>query len=59
MKNKKYLVGEGTVVWYSSETSKEFKCKTIPTDIDEARRGYGCIKNADKTQADEGREINQ
>lgn len=59
MKNKKYLVGEGTVIWYSSETSKEFKCKTIPTDIDEAHRGYGCIKNADKTQADEGRKINQ
>lgn len=45
MKNKKYLVGEGTAIWYNPETGKEFKCKTIPTDIDEDRRGYGCIEN--------------
>lgn len=53
MKNKKYLVGEGKVIWYSPETGKEFKCKTMPTDIDEARRGYGYVKNVDKTQSNE------
>lgn len=49
MKNKKYLVGEGTAIWYSPETSKEFKCKTIPTDIDEVRRGCGYVENTSKT----------
>ena len=50
MKNKKYLVGEGTVIWYSPETGKEFKCKTIPTDIDDERRGYGCTENASEVK---------
>ena len=50
MKNKKYLVGEGAVIWYSPETGKEFKCKTIPTDIDEERRGYGCTENASEVK---------
>lgn len=45
MKNKKYLVGEGTIFRYSPETGREFKGKTIPTDIDEVRRGYGCTEN--------------
>lgn len=52
MKNKKYLIDEWAIR-YSPETGKESKYKTIPTDIDEERRGYGCIKNADKTQANE------
>ena len=51
MKNKKHLVGEGTVIWYSQETGKEFKYKTIPTDIDEERRGYGCAENASQVKA--------
>ena len=50
MMNKKYLIGEGTVIWYSPETGKELKCKTIPTDIDEERRGYGCIENASEVK---------
>ena len=50
MKNKKYLVGEGTVIWYSQETGKEFKCKTIPTGIDEDRRGYGCTKSSSEVK---------
>ena len=50
MKNKKYLVGEGAVIWYSPETGKEFKGKTIPTDIDEARRGYGCTESTNEVK---------
>ena len=49
MKNKKYLIDE----WasrHSPETGKEFKCKTIPTDIDEERRGYGCTENASEVK---------
>lgn len=56
MKNKKYFVGEGTVVWYSPETDKEFKCKTIPTDINEARRSYGYVENANKSKTDKKKE---
>lgn len=51
MKNKKYLVSEETVIWYSPETGREFKCKTIPTGIDEVRRGYGCSENANEVKA--------
>ena len=50
MKNKKYLVGEGTVIWYSTETGNEFKCKTIPVDIDEARMGYGCTESTNEVK---------
>ena len=50
MKNKKYLVGDGTIIWYSPETGKESKYKTIPTDIDEERRGYGCTENASEVK---------
>lgn len=50
MKNKKYLVGEGAAILYSPETGKEFKCKTIPTDIDEERLGYGCTENASEAK---------
>ena len=49
MKNKKYLVDE-LAIRYSPETGKELKCKTIPTDIDEERRGYGCIENASEVK---------
>lgn len=56
MKNKKYLVGEGTVVWYSLETGKEFECKTMPTDINEARRGYGCVENANEVKTNKKEE---
>ena len=58
MKNKKYLIDEWAIR-YSPETGKESKYKTIPTDIDEERRGYGCAENADKTQANERRKTNQ
>lgn len=51
MKDKKYLVGEGVAIWYNQETGKEFKCKTIPTDIDEEHRGYGCAENASQVKA--------
>lgn len=59
MKNKKYLVSEGTVVWYSPETGREFKCKTIPTDIDEVRRGYGCTENTNMSKTDKKKEKQQ
>ena len=49
MKNKKYLIDEWAIR-YSPETGKEFKCKTIPTDIDEERRGYGCTENASEVK---------
>ena len=50
MKDKKYLVGEGAAIWYNPETGKEFKCKTIPTDIDEERRGYEYTENASEVK---------
>ena len=50
MKNQKYLVGEGAVIWYGPETGTEFKCKTIPTDIDAERRGYGYTENASEVK---------
>jgi len=56
MKSKKYLVGEGTVIRYSSETGKECKCKTMPTDIDEARRGYGYTENANQVKTNKKEE---
>ena len=49
MKNKKYLVDE-LAIRYSQETGKESKYKTIPTDIDEERRGYGCAENASQVK---------
>ena len=49
MKNKKYLVDE-LAIRYSPETGKESKYKTIPTDIDEERRGYGCTENASEVK---------
>lgn len=59
MKNKKYLVGEGAVIWYSPETGMEFKCKTIPTDIDEVRRGYKCAENTNRFKTDKKKEKQQ
>lgn len=56
MKNKKYLVGEGTVIWYSPETGREFKCKTIPTDIDDVRRSYGYDGNANEIKTEKAKE---
>lgn len=44
MKNKKYLIDEWAIR-YSLETGKASKYKTIPTDIDEERRGFGCTEN--------------
>ena len=54
MKNKKYLVDE-LAIRYSPETGKESKYKTIPTDIDEERRGYGYAENVSeiKTKKEE------
>ena len=54
MKNKKYLIDEWAIR-YSPETGKELKCKTIPTDIDEERRGYGYAENVSeiKTKKEE------
>ena len=49
MKNKKYLVDE-LAIRHSQETGKESKYKTIPTDIDEERRGYGCTENASEVK---------
>lgn len=49
MKNKKYLVDE-LAIRYSPETGKESKYKTIPTDIDEERRGYGCTENVSEVK---------
>ena len=49
MNNKKYLIDEWAIR-YSPETGKESKYKTIPTDIDEERRGYGCTENASKAK---------
>ena len=49
MKNKKYLIDEWAIR-YSPETGKESKYKTIPTDIDEERRGYGCTDNASEVK---------
>ena len=49
MKNKKYLIDE-LAIRYSPKTGKEAKYKTIPTDIDEERRGYGYTKNSSKVK---------
>ena len=49
MKSKKYLVDEWAIR-HSQETSKEFKYKTIPTDIDEERRGYGYTENTSEVK---------
>ena len=49
MKNKKYLIDE-LAIRYSPTTGKESKYKTIPTDIDEERRGYGCAENASEVK---------
>ena len=49
MKNKKYLIDEWAIR-YSSETGKESKYTTIPTDIDEERRGYGYTENASEVK---------
>lgn len=49
MKNKKYLVDEWAIR-HSQETDKKFKYKTIPTDIEEERRGYGYTKNASEVK---------
>ena len=49
MKNKKYLIDEWAIR-HSPETGKESKYKTIPTDIDEERRGYGCTENASEVK---------
>lgn len=49
MKNKKYLVDEWAIR-HSPKTGKEFKYETIPTDIDEERRGYGYIENASEVK---------
>lgn len=50
MKDKKYLVDEWAIIRYSQETGKKFKYKTIPTDIDDERRGYGCTENASEVK---------
>ena len=54
MKNKKYLIDE-LAIRYSPKTGKESKYKTIPTDIDEERRGYGYAENVSeiKTKKEE------
>lgn len=49
MKNKKYLVDEWAIR-HSPKTGKELKYKTIPTDIDEERRGYGYTENASEVK---------
>ena len=58
MKNKKYLVDEWAIR-HSQETGKGFKYKTIPTDIDEERRGYGCTENASEVKTKNQRSQNE